>query len=919
MTHTMTKAFRVILIIAFSLQLTAGFPQAALATEPPPLESLNPDEGPMDGIERESGSFYNSLSGDHPVDPDWYQLPPTAFSISEDSILADGILQVVGGLSHTCALTTTGGVKCWGDNWEGKLGDGSVVNSYTPVDVVGLTSGVTNISSSHKHTCALTESGGMKCWGRNWHGELGDGSTAYRVTPVDVQGLTSGVKGIAVGGFHTCALLNDGSMKCWGANWHGQLGDDTKEEKHLPVDVVGLAGPVKAISAGKYHTCALLESGAVQCWGYNLFGQLGNNSQIDRPVPQDVYWLSANVQAITAGENHSCALTTSGIVMCWGNNADGQLGNGSTEISLIPIVTAGLEAGNQAIQAGMRFTCVITAYQTVKCWGENWAGQLGNGTQIGQLTPVDVVDLSYGANWLGAGDSHTCAVQTTQGLVCWGSNGFGQLGNGESALRLQPVSVFGLDNDITSIVSGGSHSCALTASGGVKCWGNNEFGQLGNNTTIDSLTPVNVSGLDSGVTAIAAGGAHTCAAYRDDVYCWGYNAFGQVGDGSRVNRLTPVPVVGIDNPVSFIAAGANHTCALMEDSELIKCWGQNKNGQLGNGSKVDSGGAAFIQGVDGLRFSSLTAGERHTCAATLNGNVFCWGFNEDGQLGNGTVELSTLPVEVLDLYKEVAKVSAGMSHSCALTYDGHVKCWGDNTYGQVGDGSTYRQLTPVETIGLGGVVSQLAAGGFHTCVKLSDGSGECWGNNQAGQLGDGTTFMRLYPGDITGVDNPIRQLTGGLYTTCMVTSEGSAKCWGLNANGQIGDGSEPWVLTPGLVIELITTSLSINYTDGQPGSYFTILGKDFPPEVQVIVKVNNQELSPPATSDQDGSLLIILDTSLAESGSYVVTLTSNRSFNICFSLDTEAPYRDKEDIGIVYQVPSGIAMTYKAFLPSSYK
>ena len=911
----MKKTITLTLVLGLLFLAIADIPQPSWAAEPTPPVSETPDEGPLDGTEGEANPLYPALVGDHPEDPDWYQLPPSAFEPSRSNVPAAGVEQVVGGLGHTCALTTSGGVKCWGDNWEGKLGDGSIVNSYTPVDVVGLTSGVVAISSSHKHTCALTDTGAMKCWGRNWHGELGDGTTDYRVTPVDVYGLSGGVKGIAVGGFHTCALLVDGNIKCWGANWHGQVGDDSKDERHLPVYVVGLGAPAIAITAGKYHTCALLETGGVQCWGYNMYGQLGNNSQVDRPVPQDVVWLDDNVQAITAGENHSCALSTSGTVLCWGNNAEGEIGNGNIDMQLTPILIESLGEGNLAIQAGMRFTCAITGSGTVKCWGENWAGQLGDGGQTGQLTPVDVTGLPANVTNLGAGDSHTCVVLATQGLMCWGSNSYGQIGNGESAVRSQPVDVVGLTNGILTIVSGGMHSCALTTGGAVKCWGNNKFGQLGNDTMVDSTTPVDVWGLDHGVAAITAGGFHTCAAYENEVRCWGYNEYGQVGDGSRVTRLIPQTVSGIANPVSALAGGSNHTCALMSESQKLKCWGQNKNGQLGNGSKVDSAGAVTVEGVDGLRFSSLTAGDRHTCASTLNGKVLCWGLNQAGQLGDGTTEIRTLPVYVVNITNEIAQVTAGDSHTCGMTFGGGVKCWGDNTYGELGDGGTYRSLTPVITNGLGGTVINLTAGQFHTCAVLADNSVQCWGNNQAGQLGDGTTFMRISPTYVTGLSYPVAMLDGGAATTCAVTIYGGAKCWGSHANGQIGDGTIPWTLTPSEVSGLMNPVVTINYLDGQPGSFFTIYGENLPSEVTVTIKVNNIILSPSTLTDSDGRLVILLDTMLADPGSYVITVLVGKGYNLSFRLDDSAPYRPQEGSGMIIPIPGDIALTWAIYLP----
>jgi alpha-tubulin suppressor-like RCC1 family protein len=358
---------------------------------------------------------------------------------------------------------------------------------------------------------------------------------------------------------------------------------------------------------------------------------------------------------------------------------------------------------------------------------------------------------------------------------------------------------------------------------------------------------------------------------------------------------------------------------MIKESQTLKCWGQNKNGQLGNGSKVDSSGAVSVEGVDGLRFSSLTAGERHNCATTLNGNVLCWGFNSAGQLGDGTTENATLPVYVLNIDHEIAMVNAGDSHTCGITYVGGVKCWGDNTYGQLGDGSTYRSAIPVITNGLGGTVVNLSGGGSHTCAVLADNSAQCWGHNQGGQLGDGTTFMRISPTYVTGLITPVSLLDGGATHTCAVTIYGAAVCWGSHANGQIGDGTNPWVLTPIEVSGLINPEFTINYLNGQPGSFFTIYGEDLPSGVTVTVKANNILLSPSTTTDPDGNLVILLDTTLAEPGSYVITVVVGKGYNLSFRLDDSAPYRPQEGSGVIYQIPGGIAMTFNEYLPFSSK
>jgi alpha-tubulin suppressor-like RCC1 family protein len=189
--------------------------------------------------------------------------------------LSSGVLAVTAGGYHTCALTSAGAVKCWGDNYWGALGDGTRENRPVPVNVVGLSSGVTAMTASG-HTCALTSAGGVKCWGRNVSGQLGDGTTENRLVPVDVVGLSGGVTAITASG-HTCALTTSGAVKCWGSNSNGQLGDGTTENRPTPVDVSGLSSGVLAVTAGGYHTCALTSVGGVKCWGDNLYGQVGVN------------------------------------------------------------------------------------------------------------------------------------------------------------------------------------------------------------------------------------------------------------------------------------------------------------------------------------------------------------------------------------------------------------------------------------------------------------------------------------------------------------------------------------------------------------------------------------------------------------------------------------------------------------------
>ena len=346
--------------------------------------------------------------------------------------------------------------------------------AFTPVE----------ITAGERHTCAVT-SAGVRCWGNNNYGQLGDGTDTDRATAVPVTGLPGGVASAAAGARHTCAVAGSGAVMCWGENHDGQLGDGTRVDRNAPVAVTGLAGGVKVVAAGERHTCAVTSDGKVLCWGNNHYGQLGDGTEVDRDSPVAVSGLTG-VAALAAGRRHTCALTAHGGVVCWGANHDGQLGDGTQASRSRPAPVTGLDTGVTAITAGRRHTCALTAAGAVRCWGKNQRGQLGNGNQSDSTAPVQVSGLDKETASVAAGWWHTCALARAGQVKCWGDNHAGQLGDGTSLLRPAPVDVGGIPGGVKAVTAGGHHTCAMSATE-IRCWGENEDGQLGDGTMIDTL------------------------------------------------------------------------------------------------------------------------------------------------------------------------------------------------------------------------------------------------------------------------------------------------------------------------------------------------------------------------------------------------------------------------------------------------
>jgi alpha-tubulin suppressor-like RCC1 family protein len=385
------------------------------------------------------------------------------------------------------------------------------------------------------------------------------------------------------------------------------------------------------------------------------------------------------------------------------------------------------------------------------------AGQVcGGGGTPNQCGSGCAIQIATGAR-------HTCAVRSDHTLWCWGDNYYGQLGDGTTTYRPSPVRAAALGANVAQVEANSVHTCARQLDGTLWCWGANVNGQVGDGTRISPrINPTQVSALGTSVAEALLGGeatyiGHTCARKSDGtLWCWGANSNGQIGDGTTTSpRPSPVQVTALGTSVAKIhhSAGAYHTCAIKTDGTAW-CWGANGEGQLGNGMTAGAEPSPVQVAALGTSAAEIVAGIFHTCARKTEGSLWCWGANEYGELGDGTANSRNTPVQVTTLGTTVVEVAAGgdasvpaYDYTCARRTDGSVWCWGVNRRGQLGNGTTSfdPQPSPAQVLGLSASAAEISLGALHTCARKTDGTVWCWGANDIGQLGDGTSMDQHKP------------------------------------------------------------------------------------------------------------------------------------------------------------------------------
>lgn len=388
------------------------------------------------------------LSGCKPI-------PPPISAIPTPTKEASVVKRLALGATHTCVINSDAEVLCWGDNEWGQLGDGTTESNLIPTLLSGLGSGAIAIASEELYTCALTNDGKVFCWGGNEMGDITYPPLDSRLTPTPIGGLPTNIVDLAVGRAHACALDADGSIICWGKNDKGQLGDGTTTDSTVPMHVVDAPDNIISIDAGYANTCALTSDGNVYCWGDNKLGQIGDGTLEPRLTPTLATRLPGNIAAITVQQDHSCALSENGAVYCWGLSLFGEAEEINTNDDPKVSPVEGLPKDIIAITAGGTHNCALTGGDNIYCWGNNMMNQLGDSTDlVSQLDvasdewkesikkpPVQVINLPYDIVLVAAGLAHTCALTESEEIFCWGWNAGRQLGDRTTMTRPTPTRV----------------------------------------------------------------------------------------------------------------------------------------------------------------------------------------------------------------------------------------------------------------------------------------------------------------------------------------------------------------------------------------------------------------------------------------------------------------------------------------------
>ena len=709
------------------------------------------------------------------------------------------------GPTVSVGIKSNGTLWAWGQNNYGGLGQNDTIYRSSPTQVGVLTNWL-SVAAGGYHVLATKTDGTLWAWGYNGYGNLGFPPSGNISTPTQVGLLTTWLK-VAAGTCHSVAIKTDGTLWSWGKNNLGQLGLGDKIYRSSPVQI-GTLTNWSSIDCNNYcNTSAIKTDGSLWIWGINISGELGLGDKIYRSSPVQV-GTDTNWSAVSSGWNgQTLALRTNGTLWSWGKNNLGQLGLSDTIYRSSPVQIGSLTSWLK-ISCGYHSTA-IKSDGTLWTWGYDTAGVVGDGTTTTISSPVQVG--YYNRNWTfktNAGNGFTVGTRSDGSLWAWGQNTYGQIGNNTVANKSSPIQI-GTSADWSVSAIGSSHSLAIKTNGTLWTWGRNIYGFLGKGDVIYRSSPAQV-GTDTNWSSVAGGIYHSVAIRTDgSLWSWGSNNQGQLGDNTVVSRSSPVQVGALTTWLK-ISASSYQSYAIKSNGTLW-AWGMNSSGQLGQGDTIYRSSPVQVGGpVTTTFFNVVNGGGTNSGAVKPNGTLWAWGDNSTGGLGQNNIISSSSPIQIgSDTNWSSTIINNGGGSYLALKTNGTLWSWGLANAGQNGRNNIINSSSPIQ-IGSDTNWSSLYGLGSLYAIK-TNGTLWAWGQNGSGSIGDNTVVTRSSPVQVGTESNWLKVYASENFAFATRTNQTTVFAWGLNGNGQLADStvvnkSSP-VQIPSMVSNFISLSL----------------------------------------------------------------------------------------------------------------
>ena len=681
------------------------------------------------------------------------------------------------------SIDSSGNAWGWGYGANGRLGDGTVIDKYIPTKVYPFP--FCKISMGNLHSLGLDKYGKAWGWGYNFYGQIGDGGRTSRCVPVMVNGNKTFCH-IVGGDNHSNGIDYKGKSWGWGYNYGGVLGDYTIVSKWNAVAVLGVNKTFCQISSGRWNITSLDLRGKAWSWGYNGFGQLGNNTTVNQSTPVAVLGTNKTFCKIECGYYHVFGIDFRGKAWGWGYNNNGNLGdNSAVNPRRTPVAVYGNKTFCQ-ISGGQYQSLGIDFRGKAWGWGKNNYGQIGDNSMTNKSTPVAVLGVTKTFCHISAGQFHSLGLDNNNKLWGWGDKRY------LNYTIITPNSVYG--NKTFCQIFCYNHSMGIDLRGKVWSWGYNTWGQLGDNTSVNKSVPNAMAGVNKTFCKISAGENITLGIdFRGKAWGWGYSGQYQIGNGVAGVSCTPVVVGGVNKTFCSIENSQRHSLGL-DLSGKAWGWGYNPSGQVGDNTAVIKSTPVAVLGVNKTFCQIKTCGNFSSSALDFRGKVWCWGHNLYGQLGVNSLTLYSTPVAVLGVNKTFCKISGGAGGFVAIDLRGKSWAWGWNSHNELGIQVGGNKSTPFAVAGVNKTFCKISSKYYHTMAIDLRGKAWGWGSvNNYGQLGDNTIICKRTPVAVYGT-HTFCEINVGFGHSIGIDNNGKTWSWGYNNYDQLG--IELYSLTP---------------------------------------------------------------------------------------------------------------------------